>query len=209
MPAKPTAQQWQFAHGFTPERLAYLERDASFEEIGKTIAGEARATALPLEIVREGELRGCRRPLFRLAVTPQTFDQFQNGRDGYRGRYWQSPDIGERANRWLLRALLPKLVESCGDALNKMLAEQALSCDSATVWFHEDSSTGSARLSVEQWEQTASGGSTLSRKARDGRWAPTGTTIAIAGAFMTDSGQERLDPDTTERAMELHLAGYT
>ena len=209
MPGRPTAQQWQFAHDFTRERLAYLERDASFEENGKAVVDEARVTALPLEIMRTGDLRGCRRPLFRLVVAPATFDQFHNGRDGYRGRYWQSPEIGERANRWLVRELLPKLIDSCGDALNKVFAEQALSCDSATLWFHEESSVGSARLSVEQWEQTASGSSTLSRKARDGSWAPTGTTIAVAGAFMTDSGQERLDPDTAERAMELHFAGHT
>ena len=209
MPARPTAQQWQFAKGFTPERLAYLERDLRFEEIGALIVREARVTALPLEFRRDGELRGCRRPLFRLVVAPATFDQFHNARDGYRGRYWQAPDIGEQANQWLLRALLPKLIESCGDALNKMLAEQALSCESATLWFHEESSAGTARLSVAQWEETASGGSTLSRKARDGSWAPTGTTIAVAGAFMTDRNQERLDPDTTERAMEIHLAGHT
>jgi hypothetical protein len=36
-----------------------------------------------------------------------------------------------------------------------------------------------------------------------------GTTLEVVGAFMTDSGRERIDPEKVERAMELHLAGFT
>jgi hypothetical protein len=209
VPGRPTAQQWQFANDFTPDRLGYLERDASFEDIGRAIVHEARVTALPVEIGRDGDLRGCTRPVFRLVVDHPTFDQFHNGRDGYRGRYWQSPEIGEKANRWLLRELLPKLVDAPGATTNRAFAAKALNLGSAKIWFHEESSLGKARLFVEQWEQTASGESSLSNKARDGRWAPIGTTIEVKGAFMTDGGQERVDPDEVERAMVLHLAGHT
>jgi hypothetical protein len=205
----PTAAEWRFASGFSAERRENLERLASFEDIGHAIVGEAQVTALPMEIARDGELRGCRRPVFRVAVEPATFDQFHNGRDGYRGRFWQSPDVGEQANRWLLKELAPKLGESLGGSPNTEFILKSLSCDSAMVWFHEDSAVGAARLQVAQWEEAARGGSTLSDKARQGRWAPSGTVIEVKGAYLTDSVRERVDPDRVERSMEIHLAGYT
>jgi len=205
----PTADEWRFASGFSAERRENLERLASFEDIVHAIVREAQVTALPMEIARDGELRGCRRPVFRVTVEPATFDQFHNGRDGYRGRFWQSPDVGEKANRWLLKELAPKLGESLGGSPNTEFILKSLSCDSATVWFHEDSAVGAARLQVAQWEEAASGGSTLSDKARQGRWAPSGTVIEVKGAYLTDSVRERVDPDRVERSMEIHLAGYT
>jgi hypothetical protein len=205
----PTADQWRFASGFSPGRLENLDRLISFEDIGRAIVREARVTAMPMELGRESELRGCRRPLFIVAVEPATFDQFYNGRDGYRGRFWQSPEIGERANRWLLAELSPKLAESLKGSPNTDFILKSLSCPSATVWFHEDSSLGAARLQVAQWEEAARRGSTLSDKARQGRWAPTGTMLEVKGAFMTESVRERPDPEKVERSMEIHLAGYT
>jgi len=205
----PSADEWRFASGFSSGRLESLERTVSFEDIGRAIVREARMTALPMEIAREGELRGCRRPVFNVVVEPATFDQFYNGRDGYRGRFWQSPDVGERANRWLIGELAPKLGEALGGSPNTDFILKSLSCASAILWFHEDSALGAARLQVEQWEEAARGDSTLSAKARQGRWAPTGTLIEVKGAFMTDSVRERIDSEKVERSMEIHLAGYT
>ena len=209
MKGPPTSDEWRFASGFSSDRLVNLDRAVSYEDIGRAIVREARVTALPMEVVRDGELRGCRRPVFRLVVEPATFDLFHNGRDGYRGRFWQSPDAGERANRWLLAELAPKLGEALGGSPQTDFILKSLSCGSATLWFHEESALGSARLHVEQWEEAARGDSTLSAKARDGRWAPSGTAIEVKGAFMTDSVRERIDPDKIERSMEIHLAGYT
>jgi hypothetical protein len=205
--APPTADDWRFASGFSPERLANLERTTGFEEIGEAIVREAQVTALPMETGAAGELRGCRRPVFRLVVAPATFDQFYNGRDGYRARYWQSPEAGEAANRWLLRALSPKLVGALGKP-DAAFGQKSLACGSATIWFREETTLGNARLQVAQWEAAARGDSTLSDKAREARWAPIGTLLEIKGAFLTDGYRERIDPDTVERAMTLHHAGF-
>ena len=209
MTGPPTADEWRFVSGFSPERLQNLDRTVSFEDIGRSIVREAQVTMLPAEIGRVADLRGCRRPVFRVVVEAATFDQFLNGRDGYRGRFWQSPEVGEKANRWLLDQLTPKLTGALGGSSNIGLFLNALSRGSAEIWFPEDAAQGSARLRVAQWEQSAQGASSLSAKARDGRWAPSGTVLQVRGAWMSDSGQERIDPDKVERSMELHLAGYT
>jgi hypothetical protein len=206
---RPTADEWRFASGFSAERRERLESLISFEDIGQAIVGDARVRVLPMEMGQEGHLRGCRRPVFLVEVGTVTFDQFHNGRDGYRGRFWQSPETGEKANRWLLGQLAGTLVDALGGSPHEAFVRKSLSCASATIWFHEDTASGAARLQVDQWEQAARGASSLSGKARDGRWAPAGTMLEVRGAFLTDSGQERVDPDKVERAMEIHLAGYT
>jgi hypothetical protein len=205
----PTVDEWRFASGFSTERRERLERLVSSEDIGQAISGDARVRALPIEMGQEGPLRGCRRPIFLVEVGTATFDQFYNGRDGYRGRFWQSPEAGEKANRWLLGQLAGTLVDALGGSPHEAFARKSLSCASATIWFHEDTASGAARLQVDQWEQAAQGESSLSGKAREGRWAPAGTTLEVRGAFLADNGQERIDPDKVERAMEIHLAGYT
>lgn len=208
MAGPPTADEWQFVSGFSTARRDSLEAAMAFEAIAMRIVAEARVTVLPVEHGREGDVRGCRRPLFHVAVQPTTFDQFYNGRDGYRARFWQAPDIGDRANRWLLQALTPPLVAALTGSPSEGFVTKSLAAGSATVWMHEPSATGSAKLRVAQWEEAARGDSTLSARARDGRWAAEGTVIEVRGAFLTDNDRERPDPEAIERSMTLHLAGY-
>ena len=88
-------------------------------------------------------------------------------------------------------------------------AAKSLACPSAEIWFDAEASTGRARLNVKRWKETAGGGSSLSEKSRDGLWAPQGTTLEVKGGFLTDRNQERIPLEKVERAMEIHLAGYT
>ncbi|MBR1147510.1 hypothetical protein [Bradyrhizobium sp. AUGA SZCCT0431] len=129
------------------EGRAYLDSDdLSFEEIASQVIQSATVISnriKPYDDAPLGEEDG-RQIIFVVRVALETNDLLYNARDGMRGRYWQSPDHGFAATKYLIGELIRDLVdfsERCPPALpdncEPMRAEDikaSLERISAKVW---------------------------------------------------------------------------
>jgi hypothetical protein len=81
------------------------------------------------------------RAAFCINVSPQLFDGFFNSSTGYRGAYFDSPEIGLAANRYLFEQISPQLRASATrldvNVDDDWLAA-SLSRPSAKAWLGED-----------------------------------------------------------------------
>jgi hypothetical protein len=72
----------------------------------------SRLFALPIEPYKasaKGEPKSARQVIFLVSAGHETCDLLYHAPDGLRGRYWQSPDHGLLATRYLIGNLLPTL----------------------------------------------------------------------------------------------------
>ncbi len=201
-----------------------------FDAIVSRILGEMQIMAFDVCRGTIGEVKGCVRPEFSLAVSPETFDLFFNSPHGYRGMYHHSPDIGQRANADLLSGLTDKLLAFATGRTTKHRMDieairQSLAGDSAKIWINEQGARTQrgddicefrADLLVEPWLRTAQdyvanpaaypGQEIL---AVDGVRAPTGTILEVKGAFLDKDCNEHILANKIDRAQQIHLYGFT
>jgi hypothetical protein len=136
-------------------------------------------------------------------------DLFHNAPDGLRGRYWQSPEIGDLATRYLIDALKSELLAHAADnpAIVEMRAKDitldevraSLDKPSAKVWVHEKddlgntmiSTTDEARLIVPRWEKNEE-----VRLEKFWRWTPGAGQIEVKGGLIRDGGKEGHIPES-------------
>jgi hypothetical protein len=138
------ATEWEFAASMPRTRYSALSA-ISFEEISATFARQVYAEAPVAEkATNRAAPKNTRRFVIPVVVSPITGDLLHNGRDGLRGRYWISPEVGERATARLIALVLPALLRSLTDTVigsgTEMTREEAicaLHLPSTKIWLVE------------------------------------------------------------------------
>ena len=139
-----------------------------------------------------------------------TFDQFFNGRSGYRAQYFLSPEEGVLYNRDVLQALRGVL---SGAYLQQPLSEpleivlRTIDAPHAKVWVFGETAAfnGSAEnsLNPQRWVENRA---SLGRRAP----LPSHLTLDVKGAFLQPcTGELFIDPLKLDRACDLFCKGYT
>ena len=208
-------------------RRAYLDNGRSFENIAGLIAAEAEITKYWIGPLRDKpkNFPNFDQACFRVRVSSEAYDLFHNAPDGLRGRYWQSPEIGDLATQYLIDALKPKILahaETNPATVKKKAKDMtidevqaSLDAPSAKVWIREKdddkclmiSTTDEARLVVPRWEKNEE-----MKPDKFWRWTPGAGEIEVKGALIRDGGREEHIPESKRnppRSCQIHLYGYT
>jgi len=209
---------WSFVGTAKPERRIALESPYPFPEV----VGQLIETLSVACYHREDKQRDAAysRAAFCLDVSPRLFDAFFNSSTGYRGGYFESPENGLRANRYLfdqlsggLRVSAKRLDAKVDDAW--LVA--SLSQPSAKAWLGED---------VLALCPKCKGGWSTSYKAdlpiQNGRWensshihaewgcqAPELAKIRLFGGYIDSAHDEWIAPHKESRAEQIWEHGWT
>jgi hypothetical protein len=156
-----------------------------------------------------------------IKLRTESCDLLYNAPDGFRGRYWQSPDHGFSATKHLIGVLLPKLVSFAKDmppAPDEKAApmtiddiKASLEATSAKIWPRERDDSREWLLSpdkliVPRWadnEQCADGHSGMWRQS------PKGGELEIKGAILGKDRAEYLPNGKRDRSCQIHRFGFT
>jgi hypothetical protein len=206
------SNSWAFAPGFPDQRRRALEAVPSFEAVVDLVASEMRDITVSDEEGQAPGMEGSMRPILTFNA-PAAFDAFFNSAAGYRGQFWQDPDLGQAANGRIIRRLMDALIEALNTAKRERLrsidVKASLSAISAKIWIHEDDFPLAAPthdLAVEPWRSACERGVRL---ANFGLCAPANGRILVFGAFIDRYGHERVPRDKIYRRFELHQYGFT
>jgi len=127
-----------------------------------------RVAIEPYRMPAPGEPKNARQVLFLVCVGDETCDLFYNARDGLRARYWQSPDHGFSATRYLIDNLMSSLISFAesnppipvGKAapMASKDIKTSLEAPSAKIWPLERDDNGTSllvnhQLMVSRWEE--------------------------------------------------------
>jgi hypothetical protein len=219
----PTPKDWDFS-ALPQHRRGYLERDSSFETIARVLENEASCEEPAIEPCRDGtQPLGTWRINLLIKVQPQTSDMFYNGRDGVRGRYWQSPQAGDEATRSLLNLLTRKILEFAEAQPSALTSRRrpritvtlddvraSLAAPSAKVWAYEDKSVGfhqGPNLFVERWAKNEN--APRNRNNGNWHWALVSGLVDVKGAFLTPNRREYIPEIKRDRNFQIHLFGFS
>jgi hypothetical protein len=220
MTTLPSSDEWNFAE-FDAKRRTYLDSDMLFDEMAKRIANVAVVNTGCVDPLRtenpEALVNTTWRAWFTISVAdePCLSDLFYNGRDGVRGRYWQSETEGNAAMASMVALLREKLLQFAADNPGQFglatlargdlgLVARSLDAKSAKAWAYEEKNQSFGerpRLIVKRWETQSPGGKW--------RWAPVGPLLDIKGAFYTPDNKEYVSREKRERANEIHRYGFS
>jgi hypothetical protein len=216
--ASPIADdEWSF-HSLGAERGAALGVRLSFEEIAYAIAAGASVVDRKLEPYRTAASKDActaRQMIFRLRLSPRNLcDQFFNGRDGLRARYWQSEKDGENATQHLIAQLMPSLLEDAQQHFSNLVfpnvepmslkeIEHALNALSAKVWPMEGPLDNEC-LEVKRWR-----GNPHPRWGHMWTWTPETADIEIKSALLDTRGLEHVPEAKRDRSRQIHDHGFS
>lgn len=212
--------EWRFVE-LPPERARYLLSSATtFEEIAATIAASHRIVSAAICRYRDPPKGvAARQIVFRIALDPPHLcDLFFNARDGLRGRYWHSAEIGDAATRHCINRLAQGLLDYASANMARIHVEKkalpmtvedmaaSFATPSAKIWPFErnaagirDLDEGGRHLDVRRWRE-ANTGTTW-------RWTPLDRDLEIKGALI-DAGRVEHVPKP-DRAEQIHRTGFT
>jgi len=205
-----------------------LERYRSLGELVDEIDNQARVVKYRGKRGCEGSVKDCLRPEFKLELSAGGFDQFFNGRSGYRAAYYLDTTRGEEVNASVLQRISERLISyalshPAGEELEEATLRRCLTLPSAKVWLDERDFSFDQQLTIEimvpEWSQQATEAAacfaqdtelapTEKKKAIWGVRAPLGTKIDVKGAFVATDGAECVADDKVHRSREIHDYGF-
>lgn len=203
------------------DEWGHKTKEATAEQIVDMLVEEVHeglATWLVLSF--EGEVSndrsGFRRALIDLPISSQVFELFFNSRSGYRAQYAHSEANGERYNQFVVRALVPLLLEAgrFGE-VDQELCRASMNGPHTKVWFPKEVT------SVEYAEELL----LLDETIRVGRWqkywkdkptprkglvapAPINPAILLNGSFVDPKTWEIWD-QKPYRSHQIAERGWT
>jgi len=145
----------------------------------------------------------------------EAFDQFFNGRTGYRAQYYLAPELGEACNREVLDRLEPVVRCACLKTITPLVPEvadrESLSAPGAKVWFRErrEHYLGDRLIRPARWvaywearpDEFPMG---LIPAPRDFPW------VQVKGGWVYGSdGYPAAGTMKPDRAISLHNSGWT
>ena len=159
------------------------------------------------------------RILIRLKATRRTVALFHSGASGYRAQYYNSAELGDHANRYLLDRLTPLVLRLLSRQPKRTCAAawvaRSLGDPDAKAWVHQGpwlryATSADRHLLVSRWtREQRSSNKTRRRKALYSGLIPQGESgIDLKGGFLTLLGHPlgTLKPD---RARDIHELGFT
>ena len=209
---------WSYNGIAEPERLAILSGNLAYPEIVTRLKHEMTLVCFHRQ-PRTGD-PSYSRAVFCARVEPALFDLFFNSRTGYRGTYFDAPEVGLNANRLLLDELSPTLVEWAvkhqKDADRNWIVE-SLSLPSAKAWLAEEtlslctkclgewssSYVSELKIANARWEVSKH------THAAWGSQAPKLTKLRFFGAFVNAEHQEWVAKHKANRAAQIWEHGWS
>jgi hypothetical protein len=160
------------------------------------------------------------RAVICLAVSPELFDLFFNAHTGYRGAYFESPDAGLRANRFIADSLTPTFRRWVGelcDGDDPSWAAESFSLPTAKAWLAEKPLTPCARCAGE-WDSSYVSALTIVNgrwnesehaHAAWGRQAPEFTKLRFFGGFVNAEHEQWVATHKEGRAAQIWRHGWS
>lgn len=233
-----TEPSWTFsAEAVSPNRLRYLTQPITFDEIIRRIFNEMQITRYIIDPAKHNKnlvALGCRRPVFKIKVSSQTYDIFFNSPWGYRAQFYQDADDGRAKNKLLIEAILEKLLtyaekSSTLDDLGKQLSPKqllkSLLHHSAKIWIDEYCFDCRFQLLEEilnpRWLEIArtvhqemersrkEETNAYEKRAIWGVRAPVGATLEVKGAWLDLGDNETESDDKKRRHLDIHDFGFS
>lgn len=206
---------WRYFGKVDEPRISSLLQAPNFDVIVRQLWDESRVLCSHTE----WKTPGLRRARFCIQIAPALFDIFFNSESGYRGEYYQSLERGLAANRLLLDALSPRLLEwaqrNCIDQNSDFIAK-SLAVNSAKVWLAEYQGSPFCHLCEAEW----SAGQVVETTISNGRWelgthvhaewgrrAYEFTKIRAFGGYLSKAGEE--SDGKANRAQDIHDTGWS
>lgn len=161
-----------------------------------------RAVAFYDEEVGDRSKRKYRRSCILIAIKDNSiFNQFFNGRCGYRAMYWHCKDLGADFNEFVVRSLVDELGKNSkvmrSDLFSSFLKSTSLKHNEAKIWpFFEDRFLAKGRLTVSRWTE---------RGIRI--FDPAYPALVVKGAFLNKRGQ--IHKVKCNRSQDIHNTGLT
>lgn len=184
--------------------------DALLAEIFKQASEAAQTGRIRLCWQPSCESPGYFRAMAQVPLAETVFDQFFNGRSGYRAQYYLSPEEGVLYNRDVLQGLKTTLSSAYSKVTLPVSLDQVLrSLDGphSKVWVFEEKAAfdnaAENSLNPPRW---------VENNGARGRRAPLPDHLMldIKGAFIhPTSGTLFVDPLKLDRACDLFRKGYT
>lgn len=208
---------WRYVGEADPERLKFLTQPPPHADLADALRRGLALMCYHREPREHDD--SYKRAVFCGAVESCLFDWFFNASTGYRGAYYESPDVGIRANRALLDFLADFLVN--WSLIQKLDHDRSwivasLSKPSAKVWLAEhpglcpscagewDSSyISELQILNKRWENSSH------VHAEWGRQAPRLTKIRFFGGFIDKDHSEWLADHKNERASHIWEHGWS
>jgi len=196
---------WHFTNAIPLDRTKQLLSWQSFDEI---VAQLATCTVAPLywEPAIAPRLKWCNRASFELTVEPDVYDAFFNSPVGYRGQFARSEGHGEAANRRLLNALFPRLIQAAAAHPNPSLEHITTSLygKQAKVWIDEAEvedqlSDAVSHIVFAPWQFNEPNG--------PGLRAPRGTKLGVKGGWVNSAGVEVVNAAKDGRSGHITRSG--
>jgi hypothetical protein len=155
------ADEWVLAHEMPEDRRLILSNRLPASDLMDKIVCAARQAADKDElfVCWEASTRqpGQARVSGVFRCPEDVFDEFFNGRTGYRAQYYLAPDLGEAYNREVLDRLEPIVRCVCVQAITRLVPEiadrESLRAPGAKVWFRErrDHHLGDRLIRPARW----------------------------------------------------------
>lgn len=202
--------------GERKERLLTVPTAGKLLECITNEAHEAASTyEIQISLIQASDKPGYYRVEAKIPVSEILWDQFFNGRTGYRARYYISATQGSAFNRAIIEALTPSVLHACrnhtlrddGDLIRKSLEGKY-----SKVWVVGDGQAfldSLAALKIPRWV------SYWRDRDRDSKLGlrvplPSAPQLDLKGTFIKpETGEQWVDPIKFDRSDDIYSKGWT
>lgn len=216
------APLWDFTSLVDSDRVAKLLSLKTFDEVLREILPRIKIVDYQPEPFKSNRLRGCTRACFLLSTDHDAYDAFFNSPAGYRAQYCHGQETGRMANRRIIEALRPALVEFVKSrviatfSIDRIAA--SLDANDAKIWIDENeaasppSSNFQIHINYRNWVDRARRANVSQEEevagAIRGVLAPYGTRLEVKGGWIDSNGLEQPDPFKANRSEMIALNGF-
>lgn len=208
---------WILSDRIKRSRRRRLLQPPSFEGMVETLWREALVERVKCEKAPNGQ--SGHRSVVVLRTKPHVLDQFFNSASGYRAQYLLRAALGDKANRLVIRTILPEVLATLdreSRSNQRALVKSSLLHPWAKVWIHQGLWLRRARrehrvLLIPAWQRQLSANDRRRRKlVRWGALAPSRETrFLLKGGYVRGRKWLKVGKPSVTRARELHELGFT
>jgi hypothetical protein len=208
---------WRYKGTADEARLRGLQTNVRFNDIAALLNRDMEIRCCHTRDC--DDKAGYKRTIYCVKLNAEVFDSFFNSRCGYRGPYFQSPDLGLRANEILLQIVRPRLLawmRTHCPGEDPEFAAASISSPSAKAWLAEKPLSLCARCEGE-WDSSMRASLEITNgrwecdshiHAQWGRQAYLFSKVRFIGAFLNSGGEEYVAPHKLDRAHKISKRGW-